>query len=47
MLPAAPIFLLLGRWVRRRPSVDTLTIGGGFALQALFTAYFLTGGYLI
>lgn len=47
MLPAAPIFLLLGRWVRRRPSVDTLIIGGGFALQALFTAYFLTGGYLI
>jgi hypothetical protein len=47
LLPAVPIFLLLGRWIRRWSSLDTLIIGGGFALQAIFTAYFLTGGYLI
>ena len=47
LLPAMPLFLLLGRWVRRWPTLDTLLIGGGFALQAIFTAYFLTGGYVI
>jgi hypothetical protein len=41
------MFLLLGRWIRARPALDTLIVGGGFALQAIFTAYFLTGGYLI
>lgn len=47
LLPSIPIFLLLGRWSRSRPALDALLVGGGFALQALFTAYFLTGGYLI
>ncbi len=47
VLPAVPMFLLLGRWIRARPALDTLIVGGGFALQAIFTAYFLTGGYLI
>ncbi len=47
LLPAVPVFLLLGRWIRTRPSLDTLIVGGGFALQAVFTVYFLTGGYMI
>jgi hypothetical protein len=47
LLPSVPIFLLLGRWTRRSPALDTIVVSGGFALQALFTAFFLTGGYLI
>lgn len=47
LLPSVPIFLLLGRWSRSKPSLDALLVGGGFALQALFTAYFLAGGFLI
>lgn len=47
LLPSVPIFLLLGRWTRRSPALDLIVVCGGFALQALFTAFFLTGGYLI
>jgi hypothetical protein len=47
LLPSVPIFLLLGHWIRRSPALDTIVVCGGFALQALFTAFFLTGGYLI
>jgi hypothetical protein len=35
------------RWMRSRPALETLIVGGGFALQGIFTVYFLTGGYLI
>ncbi|HLZ24405.1 MAG TPA: hypothetical protein VKQ30_20005 [Ktedonobacterales bacterium] len=47
LLPAVPIFLLLARWTRTRPALQTALVGGGFALQALFIAYFLNGGWLI
>lgn len=47
LLPAVPVFLLLARWCRAHPALQTLLVTGGFALQALFIAYFLNGGWLI
>lgn len=47
LLPAIPAFLLLGRWTRTRPALQLALLGGGFALQALYIAYFLNGGWLI
>lgn len=47
LLPSIPIFLLLARWTRTRPALQTALVGGGFALQALFIAYFLNAGWLI
>lgn len=44
---AVPAFLLLGRWVVRRPWLDLLLISGGFLLQAVFAAYFLAGGWMV
>ncbi|HEU5440516.1 MAG TPA: hypothetical protein VFU88_14595 [Ktedonobacterales bacterium] len=46
LLAAVPVFLLLGRWIRRRPALDLLLIGGGFLLQAALAAYYLSGGWL-
>ena len=47
VLLAIPMFLLLGRWMARRPWLDMLVVGGGFMLQALFLGYFLRGGWLV
>jgi hypothetical protein len=47
LLPAVPVFLLLAHWTRTRPALQAALVAGGFALQALFTAYFLNGGWLI
>jgi hypothetical protein len=47
LLAAAPIFLVLGRWTARRPWLDLLVVSGGFLLQAVFAAFFLTGGWLV
>lgn len=47
LLPAIPIFLLLGRWTRTRPALRAGIVAGGFALQTIFSAYFLNGGWLI
>ncbi|MGH2515846.1 MAG: hypothetical protein ACRDHP_09340, partial [Ktedonobacterales bacterium] len=47
LLPAIPAFLLLARWSRAHPALQTALVTGGFALQALFIAYFLNGGWLI
>ncbi|WIG60938.1 MAG: hypothetical protein OJF49_003686 [Ktedonobacterales bacterium] len=47
MLAAIPVFLILGQWTRRRPGLEMLLISGGFLLQALFAAYFLSGGWLV
>lgn len=44
---AVPAFLLLGRWVVRRPWLDLLLVSGGFLLQAVFAAYFLAGGWMV
>lgn len=46
-LAAAPAFLLLGRWVVRKPWLDLLLVSGGFLLQAVFAAYFLSGGWMV
>lgn len=46
LLAAVPIFLLLGKWTRRRPALELLLIGGGFMLQAALAAYYLSGGWL-
>ncbi len=43
LLMATPIFLLLARWMRKRPSLEMLAVGLGFMLQALFALFFLTG----
>ena len=47
LLPAIPMFLLLARWSGRRPWLDLLLVGGGFALQALLTAIFVTRGAIL
>ena len=44
---AVPAFLLLGRWVVRRPWLDLLLVSGGFLLQAVFAAFFLAGGWMV
>jgi len=46
LLAAAPLFLLLGHWMERRPWLDLLVIFGGFAFQAIFAMIFLWGGWL-
>ncbi|HEV2459604.1 MAG TPA: hypothetical protein VGS80_14705 [Ktedonobacterales bacterium] len=46
LLAAIPLFLVLGRWTRGRPALDLLLVGGGFLLQAVLAAFFLTGGWL-
>lgn len=47
LLPAIPIFLLLGRWARTHPALQAALVGSGFALQTILIAYFLNGGWLI
>ncbi|MGH2517696.1 MAG: hypothetical protein ACRDHP_18770, partial [Ktedonobacterales bacterium] len=47
LLAAVPVFLLLARWARRRPWLDLLLMSGGFLLQAVLAAYFLSGGWLV
>jgi hypothetical protein len=47
LLPAVPVYLLLGNWVRQRPWLDQLIIGGGMALQAVLVIFFINGGQLI
>ncbi len=46
LLAAVPVFLALGAWARRRPTLAMLLLGGGFMLQAALAAYYLTGGWL-
>lgn len=46
-IAAVPAFVLLGRWVARRPWLDMLLVSGGFLLQAVFAAYFLAGGWMV
>lgn len=47
LLPAIPLYLVVARWMRRYPWLDTLLIGGGYAVQALLMAFTLTGGWLV
>lgn len=47
LLPSIPLFLLLARWSDRRPWLDVLLVGGGFALQAILTSIFLTRGAIL
>ncbi|HKV86217.1 MAG TPA: mannosyltransferase family protein [Ktedonobacterales bacterium] len=47
MLAAAPIFVLLGQWSRRRPWLDMLLVSGGFMLQAVLLLCFLTGYWIV
>jgi hypothetical protein len=47
LIAAFPIFLLLGSWMKQRPWLEMLLLGGGFALQAILAAFFLSGGWLV
>lgn len=47
MTAAVPLWLALGRWMERRPWLQTLLLGGGWALQALLLGYYLQGGWLV
>lgn len=46
MVAAVPVFLLLSRWMPKRPWLEALVIGGGFMLQALFVVIFLSGAWI-
>lgn len=46
LLMSLPIFLLFSRWIRTRPWLEALVVGGGFMLQALFVLFFLTGAWI-
>jgi hypothetical protein len=43
---AVPAFLLLGRWARGRPWLDTLVVGGGFMLQGVLLTLYLSGAWV-
>jgi hypothetical protein len=47
LLPAVPMYLLLGAWVVGRPWLDQLIVGGGMAIQALLVVFFVIGGKLV
>lgn len=47
ILMSAPIFVMLGRWMSRRPWLDLLVVAGGFLLQGVFTAFWLRGGWIV
>ena len=44
LVVAAPIFLLLGSWIKRRPWLDMLLTSGGFLIQAMLALVFLRNG---
>ncbi|MEO7003581.1 MAG: hypothetical protein ABI068_17270 [Ktedonobacterales bacterium] len=46
LLMAIPIFLLVSRWIRQRPSLEILIIVVGFMLQTLFTMLFISGAWV-
>lgn len=45
-LMSVPIFLLFSCWMKRRPWLEMLLVGGGFLLQGFFVLYFLRGGWI-
>jgi hypothetical protein len=47
LLAALPVFLYVGQWSRRRPWLEQIVIIGGFMFQALFTAFYLNGGWIV
>lgn len=47
MLAAAPIFLIIGRWMGRYPWLDLLLTSIGFMLQGLLTLIFLLHGWIV
>ncbi|MGZ3672694.1 MAG: mannosyltransferase family protein [Ktedonobacterales bacterium] len=44
LIVAAPVFLLLGSWCKRRPWLDMLLTSGGFLIQAILALVFLRSG---
>ncbi|HEV8191903.1 MAG TPA: hypothetical protein VGP82_10525, partial [Ktedonobacterales bacterium] len=42
MIAAIPVFLLLGKWVVRRPTLEVLLLSVGFMLQAVFAIMFIS-----
>lgn len=44
LIAAVPVFLLLGRWIERRPWLDALLITLGLLVQAVLTVTFLHSG---
>jgi hypothetical protein len=46
LVVAVPAFLVLAVWLRGRPWLQTLVLGGGFMLQAVFLTLFLSGAWL-
>ncbi len=47
LLPAIPVYLVVMRQIRRFPWLESVLLGGGFALQGLLTAFVLTSGWLV
>ncbi len=47
LIPSLPIWLALGRWSGRHPSLETLLVYGGVLLQAVCTTQFLLGRWMV
>jgi hypothetical protein len=46
VLTAFPIFLVASQWMRGRPRLSLVLLAVGFALQAIFMVWFLTGHWI-
>jgi hypothetical protein len=47
LLAAFPAFLLLGKWSVKYAWLNALVLSGGWMLQAVFTLFFLMGGWMV
>ncbi|GAC1472403.1 MAG: hypothetical protein PVSMB7_25030 [Chloroflexota bacterium] len=47
LIMSIPIFLLLGRWMQKRPAIDLLIVASGFLLQGAFAMFWLRGGWIV
>ncbi len=47
LVVAFPLFMLIGRWTRNRPWLETLVINGGWAVQGMLLIFLFNGGWLV
>ncbi len=47
MVAAIPAFMLLAEWMKTRPWLQYLLVGGGFSVQAVLAVFFLFNGWIV